>query len=925
MYEPEEYSALLDALRTKFTAIIDDRNGTLLRIDGDGLLIAFGHPIMFENATQHAIHTALEIHAAVEAFNREKNGFDIPIQFHTSVHAGVVLVRDGDAARGAYEILGRPTNEAARICDAAAPNEILISDSTLGADRNTFEVSDLIPVKLKNQTDPIPVRRILSIPEESQSAPNGKERSRYFATPFVGRDYEMNWLWTMVESETGVAMIQSEAGMGKSRLLHMFEQQSNQSGYATLSVVCSPEPSTSVLHPIKQLLSIALPTALPVDHDLAGEIDAVLSQDAISTSDSNIDRLSTLLGEALNTLSSREGRIIIIDDWQWADNASRAVIEKLVLSAASHTTFVFGARTVDELFADRVNAAVITLPPLSDSSIEQAAQYLSPDINPFVLKQVQSLSGGNPLFVEELFYAVKRDGGKITRSDQNVWLRSLISDRYAKLTPALAEALRVAAVIGNVVPIWILKSVLESDFSQSMITGLQDADFLFPERGGNDLRFKHGLTRDAIYEVVSLQERRRIHGAIANVLALQGGQADSISHNGQLAYHYGASKQYQLSIRHSVIAGEAALHTSSLDAAQQHFKSAFEQIEKANEFDKRASDIIHQYGLACIVDPSWEQVDVLQNAVLWTTRFQDNEGLAGSSYWLASLYYGLGEPIRALRYLENAKQLASKLIDARLHTQIEASSGQFLAAAADYEQGYTQLATAISTKLKNRSGHRASPALAYAVSCRAFALADQGAFADAEMSFEEALSYLNETRHQTAMSIIGHRSAAALWQGAYDKTLEYSAQVLEMAEQMRSRYHYAMSKALMAAASFYSTGNPDHLSQIEVASNWMTSGGSQQYISLNYGYLVDGYAKLQDWPRVRSYAARALMRARKGDRLGESVAYRGLAIAAQNGHARASAAEYFDKAIDAAHKRSSTRELALSEAARLGLAQGAPA
>ena len=75
MYEPEEYSALLDALRIKFAAIIDAHNGTLLRVDGDGFLIAFGHPIMFENATQNAIHTALEIHAAVEKFNREKNGF----------------------------------------------------------------------------------------------------------------------------------------------------------------------------------------------------------------------------------------------------------------------------------------------------------------------------------------------------------------------------------------------------------------------------------------------------------------------------------------------------------------------------------------------------------------------------------------------------------------------------------------------------------------------------------------------------------------------------------------------------------------------------------------------------------------------------------------------------------------------------------
>ncbi|MEO1662755.1 MAG: adenylate/guanylate cyclase domain-containing protein [Pseudomonadota bacterium] len=921
--EPEVYSAILVEMRAQFFEIIEKYGGTLLRIDGDGFLFAFGHPVVFEDATRRAILTALDIHKAVNDFNRQDNGLDITVKFHTSIHAGTVLVRDGDKERGAYEILGRPTNVAARILDAAAPDEILISDSTLGGDRRSYPVSDLVSVKLQNQNEPVLARRVLALTHDEKDAVNGSESARYSTTPFVGRDLELNSIWGAVKSPDAVILIQAEAGMGKSRLLHVLQRQSVQLGYSTKLVTCSPEPGASALYPILQLLLSAKEAALEngatrnltARKQIIDEIDALIALDTISTSEAELNRMADLVTRAINELQSDQEHLVIIDDWQFADSASAAIIEKIALSQkAANATFVFATRQIDDLFANRLRARTVILTPLTSSSIEQAAQHLAPEINPFVLKQVQSLSGGNPLFLEELCYAVKRDRGKLKTLDQNVWLRSLISDRYSKLTPELARVLRVAAVIGNTLPTWVLKGVLQSGYSKAHLARLQEEDFLFAEKNPGQLRFKHGLTRDAIYDVIGLHERRQIHGEIAKVLSQLPNPTQDIAHNAQLAYHYGNSGQFERAIEHSVWAGETALLRSSLDKAQQHFQFAFENIEKKGAYDLRTRTIIHKYGLACIIDPSWEQLEVLEQAVLWSIRFQDDQGLAWSNYWLASLYYGLGEPKRATRFLEQAGQLARSLQDARLDTQIEASRGQFLAATGAYGSAYRHINSAVATKLKNRSGDRASSALAYAVSCRAFALADQGRFDEGEASFEEALTYLNETRHQTAMSIIGHRSAAALWRHEYQKTVEYSSQVLEMAEQMRSRYHYAMSKALLAAASFYQTGDADDLKQIEIASNWMISDGSQQYISLNYGYLVDGYARLEDWPNVRRFAARALQRARKGDRLGESIAYRGLALAAAQGHTKLRPEIYVFRALEAAKRRESLREIEHTQA-----------
>lgn len=923
--EPEVYSAILDELREQFSESIKKYGGTLLRVDGDGFLFAFGHPVVFEDATKRAILTAFDIHDAVEDFNRRNNGLTIKIKFHTSIHSGTVLVRDGDKERGTYEVLGRPTNIAARILDAAAPDEILISDSTLGSNRRTYLVSDIVSVKLKNQIEPVLVRKILTPARDVKNAIGTEESTRYSKTPFVGRDQELKMIWDAVQSPDTVIFIQAEAGMGKSRLLHVLQQQSLQFGHSTSLVACSPEPGASTLHPILQLLAMAKDAALKNGASrntnstklIIDEIDALFARDTISTSASELNKIADLVGQVIRELYSEKKHLIIIDDWQFADSASAALIEKIALSQKfENGTFVFATRQIDDLFVTRLNAKTVTLPPLASSSIRRAAYSLAPEINPFVLKQVQSLSGGNPLFLEELCYAVKRDRGKLKTLDQNVWLRSLISDRYSKLTPELARVLRVAAVIGNTLPTWVLKGVLQTGYSRDYISRLQEEDFLFTEKNPGQLRFKHGLTRDAIYDVIGLHERRQIHGEIAKVLSQLPNPSEDIAHNAQLAYHYGNSEQFERAIEHSVWAGETALRQSSLDKAQRHFQFAFENIIKRGSFDPRADSIIHKYGLSCIVDPSWEQLDVLEKSVLWSKRFEDDKGLAWSNYWLASLYYGLGEPKRAIRFIERAGYFARNLQDARLDTQIEASRGQFLAATGEYSSAYRHLNSAIATKLKNRSGKRASSALAYAVSCRAFALADQGHFEEAEASFVEALTYLNETRHQTAMSIIGHRSAAALWRHEYKKTIEYSSQVLEMAEQMRSRYHYAMSKALLATASFYQTGDTHNLKQIEIASNWMISDGSQQYISLNYGYLVDGYAQIEDWSNVRKFAARALQRARKGDRLGESAAYRGLALAAAHGRTRQRSGTYLFKALETAQQRDSFREIKQTETLR---------
>src|SRR3546814_4094854 len=63
------------------------------------------------------------------------------VRLHSGIHSGVVLVSAGDLVRGRYEILGDATNIAAHLCDLAAPDEIVASETALGLDLGFFDAS----------------------------------------------------------------------------------------------------------------------------------------------------------------------------------------------------------------------------------------------------------------------------------------------------------------------------------------------------------------------------------------------------------------------------------------------------------------------------------------------------------------------------------------------------------------------------------------------------------------------------------------------------------------------------------------------------------------------------------------------------------------------------------------------------------------
>jgi adenylate cyclase len=139
--EPEHVVQMLNDMFHDLTPIVLKNQGTVDKDIGDAILAVFGCPDPDEQQWEHAVGAALEMQAAVRSLGSTRwtgrPAFRIGIGIHTGpvIHGFI-----GAAERVEYTVIGDTINAASRYCDAAAPEEILISPSTYAHLHHRVEV-----------------------------------------------------------------------------------------------------------------------------------------------------------------------------------------------------------------------------------------------------------------------------------------------------------------------------------------------------------------------------------------------------------------------------------------------------------------------------------------------------------------------------------------------------------------------------------------------------------------------------------------------------------------------------------------------------------------------------------------------------------------------------------------------------------------
>ena len=160
--EPEELVELLNQYLSEMTEIVFKHGGTLDKYIGDALMVFFGNPVPFEDHTERAVRTALEMRARLgELQQRWMARTQEFLTMGIGITTGYVTVGNiGSPSRMDYTVLGNQVNLASRLADTAKGGQILVSERTLVAVRGMVASTEIDQIQLQGVSRPIAIFEI---------------------------------------------------------------------------------------------------------------------------------------------------------------------------------------------------------------------------------------------------------------------------------------------------------------------------------------------------------------------------------------------------------------------------------------------------------------------------------------------------------------------------------------------------------------------------------------------------------------------------------------------------------------------------------------------------------------------------------------------------------------------------------------------
>jgi len=279
------------------------------------------------------------------------------------------------------------------------------------------------------------------------------------------------------------------------------------------------------------------------------------------------------LRELLLRLSKRQRLVLYIDDVQWGDRESAALLAEAlaepgaprVLVLATHRTENGRSQFLQSLARRQLAMATVEVEPLSDDDARslaamllgaRAATRIGTNAELTVVDEIVAEAGGNPFFVVALARAW---GSEISPGDTDVLPRGqvtldeLLRDRYRELPPPSRRLLEVVCVAGLPIARDVAHLAASlGDQAQSAEILLRNSGLVraLPLRSGEALVAFHDRIREAIAGAVPAARRRHLHANLARSLEASGG-ADPET----LAFHLEGAGRRQ---RAAVFAAEAA-------------------------------------------------------------------------------------------------------------------------------------------------------------------------------------------------------------------------------------------------------------------------------------------------------------------------------------------------------------------------------
>jgi class 3 adenylate cyclase/tetratricopeptide (TPR) repeat protein len=598
---------LLDQYFTWLDGLVEQAGGRVDKHIGDCVMGVFGAPVSHGNDAERAVRAAIEINKSLPAI-RERLGYNIEV--HVGLSIGIVVANYVGSGKSAeYAVTGDSVNLAARLSDAAAPGEVLISDGLYRALPGRLNCEPVGELSVKGLGAPVRAWRLLGLSEHSRSE-----------EPFAGRRNELRQFETILDScvrdGAGQAIIlRGEAGIGKTRLTEELERMALDRGFAAhrgLVLDFGNETGRDALRVIVRDL-VGLPArpstdelcsasrkaieAGIVDSEMAPHLNALLDApqpDRLKSiyeamdDERRISGRASVISQLLSWASRQEPRLLIVEDVHWARSPLLRGLSQLATAVAANSV-VLALTTrpegdpLNRTWRSSVEGTPFTtfdLSPLSKKDVHAICEALLGGET--LSEELISRAGGNPLFLKQLLLHRDQDNSRGVPGT----IQSLVQATIDKLEPNDKQLIQAASVIGQSVD----PSLMEEAFGFKLAdtNALVEQNLLRPR--GQDYLFVHALIRDAVYESLLGSTRKELHRKAAD---------------------WFANRDHRLYAEHLALAGSpkaasAFLMAAREEAAKHHFETAVSLVERglalepsrAERFDLEmlAGDAWHDFG-----------------------------------------------------------------------------------------------------------------------------------------------------------------------------------------------------------------------------------------------------------------------------------------------------------------------------------------
>jgi predicted ATPase/class 3 adenylate cyclase len=841
--DPEVMYRLLDQVLRLMAEAVHRYEGTVNQYLGDGLMALFGAPVALEDHAFRAVQAALTIQETIRGYSAQVHrDHGLEVRLRLGLNTGLVVVgRIGDDLRMDYTAVGNTTHLASRMQTLADPGTILLTEATHSLVKDYVHSEALRTVQVRGQRQPVQVYKVTGRRRWRSRLEISAERG---LTQLTGRQRELALLHDCLRRAEGghaqVVGIVGEAGLGKSRLLYEFHASVAAGRVYWLEGHCGARGQTTPYGLLLEILRMHFqieeednPLQLQeklrqgvrrLDGGLEDTLPFLEALFALPGADAALRHLEPRTRrqqtfEAIRALgfagSQYRPHVLVCENLHWIDRSSEDCLAFLIEHLADQPVCVITTNRPGYTapWADKTYYTPMALNLFTEGETEAmvAALLGSHDLPPNLLRLIQEKAGGNPLFIEEVTYALVERGALIRHHNSVQWtgdaevefsatIQDIIRARLDRLQEPVKRTVQTAAVIGREFGLHLLTRLSDTAAAvRHHLETLKQVEFihekrLFPEL---EYRFKHAVIQDVAYDSLLVQRRRELHGAIGQ--AIEALYADRLEEQATiLAYHYARSVHQDKAIVYALRAGDQAMRLHARAEATTYYEQALTMARALPALPEAQRAQIDAALKLATVGATREDFERdrqnLEQACVLAEALGDELRLAQILYWLGRLHYVVGDFQTAIAYAEQSLAIADRLHDDALAAPPVNLMGRVYFLLSDYVQASQMLAR--SVEQMHQLGNTAEEATAAAFAGvafgsvgefeRALAYADRGLRLAQELQnpFAEAAAYsyrgvIYDQRGSWAQAIMDCEEGRRVAQRVGDRFRVYILHLLE--------------------------------------------------------------------------------------------------------------------------------------------------